>query len=552
MQSRAEVVIVGGGPVGLALATELGLRGRRVVLVEQGTREGRQPRAKTTNIRTMAHMRRWGLAARIHDASPMPAGYPADIVFATRLFGFPLARFANVFFAEDEPNPLFPEHAEWIPQYVVEAVLRERLADLSNVELRFGLRLEALSQNESGVVATVVAADGRSTEIAADYLVGADGGRSTTRTLRGIEMVGDHAYMANYLAIYHAPGLLETHPQAKALSYWLVNEDSPAVTGPMDRDDIWFFSAQMPKRKERYTAEETEQLIRHAIGRDIPLTILETDVWQAHRLVADSYRDGRIFLVGDACHLHPPMGGYGMNQGIGDAVDLGWKLDAVLSGWGGADLLDAYERERRPVNRMFVEEATENYGFVTHHMVNPALERDDETGAAARQELGGRILAGKAREFKAIGIVLGYSYAGSKLILDDGSEAPVMDAMTYRPSARPGSLAPHMWLPDGRSLYDLFGTGLTLLTIGAADDPAELVEAADGLDIPLTVVPLAGAEAERLYGGRFVLVRPDQHVAWRADEAPGDPAAVLRAVTGRGQERPRPVPTRADRQQVSR
>ncbi|WP_246012976.1 FAD-dependent oxidoreductase [Pigmentiphaga humi] len=536
-----DVLIAGAGPVGLSCALELGLRGVRVLVVEQNDRGGKQPRAKTTNIRSMAHMRRWGIAQRIREASPLPVDYPADIVFATRLFGHPIAHFENVFFGKRERNPFFPEKGQWIPQYTVEAVIRERLAELSNVEIRFNAALNALREEGDRVRATVAdTAAGNEFAVDAAYVVGADGGRSTTRTLLGIQLEGDYAYMANYLAIYRAPGLLDSHPQAKAVSYWLVNADSPAVTGPMDRGDTWFFSTQLPKGQAPYDLETGARKIREAIGQDVEFEILETDTWQAHRLIASTYSKGRIFLAGDACHLHPPMGGYGMNQGIGDAVDLGWKIAAVLQGWGGPALLASYEQERKPVHRMFVQEATENYAYVTHHMVNPTLERDDEEGRQSRALLGEKIMQAKQREFKAIGTVLGYTYAPSPLIVPDGTPQEPLDPLVYVPSARPGALAPHLWLDDGSSLYDRLGQGYTLLVLGGGSrhGAQALQAAAEQAGLPLATVEVDSPQAAELYGCALAIVRPDQHIAWRGSRAPDDAGAVIRTIAGWGEGSP--------------
>jgi 2-polyprenyl-6-methoxyphenol hydroxylase-like FAD-dependent oxidoreductase len=530
-----DVLVVGAGPVGLALALELGLHGHRVLVVEQSDRGGTQPRAKTTNIRSMTHMRRWGVAEVIHRKSPLPADYPRDIVFATRLFGYPLARFQNPFFGAAVQNPLFPENAEWIPQYTVEAVLRERLAQLGNVTLRFSAELKRFTQDADTVSATIKdTASAKQFNVSCAYAVGADGGRSTTRRLLNIEYEGDHAYMANFLAIYRAPGLINTHPQAKAVSYWLVNSESPAVTGPMDRDDVWFYSTQLKAGVPPYSGEVARVKIAQTIGRDVPFEILETDVWQAHKLIAQTYRQGRIFLAGDACHLHPPMGGYGMNGGIGDAVDLGWKLSAVLSGWGDAELLATYEKERKPVHRMFINEATRNYAFVTHHMVMDILELDTPEGEHARAQLGQRILDQKKREFTAIGAVLGYSYDPSSIVIADGTAAPAHDPLTYVPTARPGSLAPHLWLADGSSLYDHFGLAFCLLVIGPDPDgfAEQFAAAARELAMPLSVFHLSQALARPLYAAKLVLVRPDQHVAWRGEYPSRDPRELLSRVSG--------------------
>jgi 2-polyprenyl-6-methoxyphenol hydroxylase-like FAD-dependent oxidoreductase len=529
------VLIVGAGPVGLSLGVELGHRGVEAIIIEQSDRFGAQPRAKTTNIRSMMHFRRWGLAGAVRQAQPLPVDYPRDILFASRLFGKELARFPDAFFGDQHRrDSRFPEPAQWIPQYAVEAVMREALAGLSCTSVRLGHRLVGLQQDAAGVEAEIECA-ATSVRLRARYVVGADGGRSVVRKSIGVHMEGDHAFMQNFLAVYRAPTLSADIPLDPAISYWLVNPDAPAVTGPMDEGDRWFFSTQLKDGCPPYDLEEARRRIRLAIGADVPFEILETDTWSAHRLLAERYREGRVFLAGDACHLHPPMGGYGMNTGIGDAVDLGWKLAAVTQGWGGPNLLDTYATERRPTARRVIDEANANYGFVTHHMVRDNLERDDAHGEQARAELGREIVAGKAREFRAIGVVLGLSYSGSPIIASDGSPEPDWSPMEYRADAHPGRLAPHLWLGDGRSLYDLFGPGFTLLVTDpdSARLAQPLVDAAERRAFPLTLVVVTGEpELQDLYGAVLVLIRPDQHVAWRGDVLDWPPDELLGKVSG--------------------
>ena len=238
-------------------------------------------------------------------------------------------------------------------------------------------------------------------------------------------------------------------------------------------------------------------------------------------------------MAGDACHLHPPFGGFGMNMGIGDAVDLGWKLAARIDGWGGADLLACYEIERRPVHERTIAEAIINHGSTANQLVRPALEDPGLIGEATRREVGETILAAKVREFKTLGIVLGMRYENSPLIVPDGSEPPPAHFMLYAPSAHPGCLAPHLWLADGSSLYDHFGDGLTLLIAdGPARDARVLVAAAAERQIPLKVVALQDDRLHARYEARFAIIRPDQHVAWRGDTLPADLDTLLARITG--------------------
>ena len=533
--AETDVLVIGAGPVGLALAIELGLRGVRVTVLEQNARVGNQPRAKTTNVRSMTHMRRWGIADAVRAASPLPAGYPTDVLFATRLFGEPLAHIENAFYGARRPDERFPEPAQWIPQYTVEAVLRDRAKSLPGVELRFGTRLEAFAQDAENVVAEAVdLEDGSRRSIRARYLVGADGARSLVRKRLGIAMEGRHAYSHNYGVIYRSPGLTASHPQPPAIMYWLVNPDAPAITGPMDRDDVWYFILPMPDGETVLEPDAARAAIRRAIGRDIPVEILSMDPWSAHSLVAARYREGRVFLAGDACHLHPPFGGYGMNMGIGDAVDLGWKLAALQQGWGGPDLLASYEAERRPVHRAVVDEAVANNAVLSRELLQNGVDLLGAAGAEARAVAGAAIRAQKIREFDTLGVVLGLGYHGSPVVVPDGSEPPPWHFSDFRPTACPGFLAPHLWLRDGSSLYDRFGRGFTLLVTGPGgeDDVARFVQAAEEGRVPLAILAPDDPRLAPLYGARMALIRPDQHVAWRGDRLAADPHLILDRARG--------------------
>jgi hypothetical protein len=240
-----------------------------------------------------------------------------------------------------------------------------------------------------------------------------------------------------------------------------------------------------------------------------------------------------VFLAGDSCHLHPPFGGFGMNMGIGDAVDLGWKIAATLQGWGGPQLLASYEEERRKVHERTIGEAVINYGAVSNQLVRPALEDPGPIGEATRQEVREIILATKVREFKTLGIVLGSHYQDSPIIVPDGTEPPPEHFMLYVPSAHPGCLAPHLWLADGSSLYDHFGPGFTMMVAdGASSQASGFMGIAAARRIPFKVVAPQDARLKDRYGARFALIRPDQHVAWRGNALPANADALLARVTG--------------------
>ncbi|MBN8849722.1 MULTISPECIES: FAD-dependent monooxygenase [unclassified Sphingomonas] len=518
-----DVVVVGAGPVGLAAAIELGTRGVRVLLAERNERVGVAPRAKTTNVRTRTHLRRWGIADRLAAEAPFGIDYPNNMVFVTRLGpdGHELARFADAFNASPERDPRYPEHGQWVPQYRLEKVLLEKVRELPGVDVRLNTEFVTAEQDADGVTATLRAVGGEEFQVRAAYLIGADGARSAIRDLIGARMEGQHGLSHHYNIIFRAPGMAAAHDFGPAAIYWQIGKHGFSAVGPMDKGDLWFFAPGGAKPGQSLLPEEAAALIRERTGIDLDFEVVSADTWSAHDLLADHYADRRIILAGDACHLHPPAGGYGMNMGVGDGIDLGWKIAATLQGWGGPALIDSYEAERRPVHRKVIDEAMANYAIYVAPPP-PGIEEATAEGDAIRARVGAGVQASKAREFATLGTVLGLCYESPLIAREDGP-VPEHDSQVYTPSARPGCLAPHAWLPDGRSLYDLFGQGFSLVVATDAD-AAEIDKAvaeARALGVPLAVVRPDGVDIAALYEARLALVRPDQHVAWRGDRWTG-------------------------------
>jgi 2-polyprenyl-6-methoxyphenol hydroxylase-like FAD-dependent oxidoreductase len=527
---HCDVLIVGAGPVGLAAAIELGSRGVRVLIVERNARVGVAPRAKTTNVRTRTHLRRWGIADRLAAEAPFGIDYPNNMIFVTRLSGYELARFENAFSAAPTRSPLYPEHAQWVPQYTLEKVMLEKARSLPCVEVRFGTSFTTAEQTDDEVIATLASKTGETVRVTSRYLIGADGARSRVRDLIGAKMEGRSGLSHHYNIIFRAPGLAEAHGHGPAVIYWQIGKHGFSAISPMDKGDIWAFMPGNTKPGETLTDEAAAALIRDRTGIDLPYEILSADSWTASELIADRYASRRIILAGDACHLHPPAGGYGMNMGVGDGVDLGWKIAATLQGWGGPALVASYEAERRPVHRTVIDEALANYAIYVAPPP-PEIEAENEQGAAIRAKAGAGILASKGREFNTLGTVLGLGYSNSPIVAVDDEPMEPHNSEVYRPQARPGFLAPHVWLEDGRSLYDLFGQGFALVAAEDADrgEIDSAIENARALGVPLAVVQRSDVPVGSLYGARLSLVRPDQHVAWRGNRWTG---ALARAIGG--------------------
>lgn len=363
----------------------------------------------------------------------------------------------------------------------------------------------------------------------ARYIVGADGGRSFVRRSLGIGMQGRSAITRFVTQILRIPGLLSDPALRPALFHRVLSPEAACIIGPMDRDDLWFYGRQCAHDESTETIFAAAKAV---IGEDHPAQIEMRDDWVVHSLIADRYRDGRALLIGDACHLHSPFGGHGMNLGIGDGADLGWKLAAALEGWGSDGLLDSYGIERRQAHEAVIESAAKNVASLSEHFADPALDAEGPEGEAARARAAEAIERLKAPEFRSLGLVLGYRYADSPALAPDEGPAEPLEVTRYRPAARPGRLAPHAWLEGEVSLHDRFGRGFTLLALGT--DPAAaapLEAAAQAAGIPLSVLALSDPKLRALYGCGWRLVRPDQHVAWAGETAPR-PEALIPVMRG--------------------
>jgi len=527
------------------LAIELGRRQVPVIVLEERSSPARFPAANATQARTMEHYRRLGFAEKVR-AQGLPPDYPTDIAYFTRYtkhelarFSLPSARAAREIVKTLTGSWSAAELPHRVSQMFVEAVLREEAAACPTVSIRPGWRMTALRDTGSGVEVDAEHSSGRTT-LRAAYAIGADGGSSPTRKALGYSFVGEAGAVRDFMggrmfAIhFRSARLYDVIPHPRAWMYWTVNRDRRAFMATVNgRDEFNFHTQLKPGESEQVSDAEANAMFERALAASLKVEIIARSAWNAgYTLVAEKFQRGRIFLGGDAVHLFTPAGGLGYNTAIEDAVNLGWKLAAVLGGWGGPALLDTYETERQAIakrNTGYARGFADSLGLF---MPPPELEDETPEGAAARKLTGDHFNHHARFEFNIPGITFGGRYDGSPIVVLDGTSPPPDAVNSYQPSACPGGRAPHLWLEDGRSLYDAFGFEFTLLQLGASPPDAQPFRAAaDALKVPLAVVAIATDQARDLYGADLALIRPDQIVAWRGNSASNADAA-LRRVTG--------------------
>ena len=534
--NRIPVLIAGAGPVGLSLAIELAYRNIRSLVVEQSDGSVEFPTTNLANTRTCEHLRRWGISDRMRFESGYPTDYPRNYLFVTRMDGFEIARFdhpANG--APESRSPYSPEGRLWISKPYFDPVLHAHAKSLPQLKIRYETSFESFEQSGQSVKAELLdTKSGRKETVEADYLVGCDGGRSNIRRALGIPYQGVFSQGMNVAVLFRSP-LLQHTPHGPAVQYQIINAQINGAIAAVDGEELWRLNVRNVKQEQLDTFD-APQKIRYALGENIPFELLAVRPWTGHCVVAERYQQGRVFLAGDAAHLNWPAGGFGMNTGVGDAVDIGWKLAAVLQGWGGPRLLDSYTAERKPIAMINVNEAAEmRASFDSQTPFSPAISDDSEEGRALREKARAAILRTRAKEFQhdSAGIELGYRYENSPICVADGTPAPALDHGLYVPSTWPGVRAPHVWLKDGRSTLDLFGKGFVLLNLSnTTTNTSAITEAANRVGLPLQIIKIDNSKVREIYERNFVLVRPDGHVAWRGDEIPQIAAEVIDKVRG--------------------
>jgi 2-polyprenyl-6-methoxyphenol hydroxylase-like FAD-dependent oxidoreductase len=532
---ETEVLIVGAGPVGLTLAVDLGLRGVRCTLVEQKEAPQFLPKMERCNARTMEIYRRMGLADRIR-ASGLPADCPMDVFIVTSILEPPLLRLPYPSVAEarkaiaassDASMPLEPY--QLISQYTLEPLLKSVAEELATVTVRYGTEFLDFVEHPDSVTARLLSG-GRTTEMTALYLAGCDGGASPIRKQLGIALRGEGNILELRQALYRCDDLYERIPIGKGRHYHVADAQHTFL---ILQDSTRHFTLHA------VVEQDSEMVAQFAktIAMPLPFEMINCSLWRQNLLIADHYGSGsRVFLAGDAVHLVIPTGGLGMNTGCGDAIDLSWKLAATIAGWGGPNLLNSYEIERRQVGERNVAAARfASSGRRKWRSMWRANIRDDTpAGAETRANLARIADVEQRKSNEMVGAELGYRYVGSPLIATEVSDGPQHNLIDYVPSTYPGVRLPHVWLDDGTAVHDRigYGRGYTLLRLAGSCDVASLGRAFAAYGAPYAVLDLPDRRARDIYGHDLILVRPDLHVVWRGNTCPADPVRLAALASG--------------------
>lgn len=543
---NADVVVVGAGPVGLTLAMDLAWRGVEVIVLEARPR-GEPPNVKSNHVsaRSMEIFRRLGVAGKVRDAG-LPADYPNDVAYRTAFLGREITRIpipcrADRYTAAGGPDTDWPtpEPPHRINQIYLEPVLFAHLEAMPGVRILSATTLTDFTQSEHGVVARATDAQGTAVEITCAYLVGCDGGRSGVRKAIGATLSGDVALQHVQSSYIRAPSLLPMLRKKGGVPAWASFSLNPQQSGnvyAIDGQETWLVHVYLKPGVTDFEAVDRDQAIRTVLGVDgsFAYDLLSKEDWIGRRLIVDRMRRDRVFICGDASHLWVPYAGYGMNAGIADAANLAWLLAARIAGWGADGILAAYEAERLPITEQVSRFAMNHAHAMTkaRGAVSSQIDAEGSSADAYRASIAKSTYDLNVQQYCCAGLNFGYYYERSPLIVYDGEVAPPYSMGEFTASTAPGARVPHFTLADGRSLYDAFSHGYNLLRFDPTVDVTALMRAARIKGVPIDLLDIIPVSAPDVYRHKLILARPDQHVAWRGDQIPAEPEALINAIRG--------------------
>lgn len=538
------VLVVGAGPVGLTLAMDLAWRGIEVLVLEKRAR-GVPPPVKSnhTSARSMEIFRRLGVADELRN-NGLPGDFPHSVSYRVTAIGKELTRIKipsrnDRFTATDGPDCGWPtpEPPHRINQIYLEPILFAHAESFPTLKILSETELSGFENHDDEVIATAYDhCSGKQLTIHCQYLVGCDGGSSTVRKGIGAKFEGDAVIQRAQSTYIRAPQLLAMMQAGPAWASFSLNPQRSGNMYAIDGKEKWLIHNYLRDDEPDFDSVDRDACIRAilGVGPDFEYEVLGKEDWYGRRLIANKFRQNRVFVCGDAAHIWVPYAGYGMNAGIADATNLSWLLAAHLNGWAPASILDAYTCERQPITEQVSH-------FVMNHCMEMAKQRmsvpdnidaDDEAGAAARAELGRQAYELNVQQYAAAGLNFGYYYDASPLIAYDGEKQPGYTMSTFTSSTVPGCRVPHLWLADGRSLYDALGPEYTLLRFDPELDVQPLLNAAAKYGVPLTLLDVKSQEAAEYYPEKLVLARPDQHIAWRGNQLPDDADQLIQRIRG--------------------
>jgi 2-polyprenyl-6-methoxyphenol hydroxylase-like FAD-dependent oxidoreductase len=531
----APITVAGAGPVGSCLAIEAALRGIAVIVVEpRAADEPPSAKCNTVAARTMETFRRFGIADEVR-AAGLPDHYPTDVIYATSLAGPEIVRIAQPSRAERHlagwPDSRWatPEPVVRVSQIFLEPILWARLRSLPNVTVLHGTRVDRYEQTDEGVT-THATADGTEVVVTSRYLIGCDGGRSTIRKAMGVALVGDAELGRTRTSLVRSTAIRDLFGDRRpAWMSWIVNDQVRGNVIAIDGDERWLLHRSVPPGGD-FDDLDLDGSIQALLGADEPVAyeVLGHEDWVGRRLVAERFRDGNVFVAGDAAHLWVPYAGYGMNAGMADAVELAWLLSAVLTGWAPEAILDAYEAERLPitdqVSRLAMDLVLENAAAMGSSTPPPELADPGPAGQELRDTIGPVLRDLNLPQFAPEGLNFGSFYEGSPIICADGVPPPyTMGSIT--PSTVPGCRMPHFEV-DGIPVLDLLGPDYTLVRFDPDLDVSAFLVSAAGAGLPVTVVDAARPPDHAVFSHPLLIVRVDQHVAWRGDSLTADRSLI--------------------------